>query len=103
MLRASLVGSLLLSASVLLVTGCSRDAAAPSATSSSASAASVPATPRPTGAATGSAAGATGLAVGDLAPDFSLPGSDGKVHKLSEHRGKEAVVVAWFPKAFTGG
>jgi hypothetical protein len=42
------------------------------------------------------------LKVGDLAPDFSLPGSDGKTHKLSDYRGK-AVVIAWFPKAFTGG
>jgi len=42
------------------------------------------------------------LKVGDVAPDFSLPGSDGKTHKLSELRGK-TVVLAWFPKAFTGG
>ena len=42
------------------------------------------------------------LKVGDAAPAFSLPGSDGKTHKLSDHKGK-AVVLAWFPKAFTGG
>ena len=42
------------------------------------------------------------LKVGDLAPDFSLPGSDGKPHKLTDLKGK-AVVLAWFPKAFTGG
>jgi cytochrome oxidase Cu insertion factor (SCO1/SenC/PrrC family) len=42
------------------------------------------------------------LRVGDKAPDFELPGSDGKVHKLSDYRGK-TVVLAWFPKAFTGG
>jgi thioredoxin-dependent peroxiredoxin len=42
------------------------------------------------------------LKVGDVAPDFSLQGSDGKTHKLSEMKGK-TVVVAWFPKAFTGG
>jgi hypothetical protein len=42
------------------------------------------------------------LKVGDMAPDFSLPGSDGKIHKLSDYRGK-TVVLAWFPKAFTGG
>ena len=33
----------------------------------------------------------------------SLQGTDGKTHKLSEYRGKTAVVIAWFPKAFTGG
>ena len=42
------------------------------------------------------------LKVGDMAPDFALQGSDGKVHKLSDYRGK-TVVLAWFPKAFTGG
>jgi peroxiredoxin Q/BCP len=46
---------------------------------------------------------AADLAVGDTAPDFSLPGSDGKTHGLAEHRGQRAVVLAWFPKAFTGG
>jgi thioredoxin-dependent peroxiredoxin len=40
---------------------------------------------------------------GDLAPAFSLPGTDGKTHSLSEFKGKQAVVLAWFPKAFTGG
>jgi peroxiredoxin Q/BCP len=43
------------------------------------------------------------LKVGDMAPDFSLPGTDGKTHKLSDYRGKQAVVVAWFPRAFTTG
>ncbi len=42
------------------------------------------------------------LKVGDAAPEFSLPGSDGKVHTLAQYRGK-TVVLAWFPKAFTGG
>ena len=42
------------------------------------------------------------LKVGDNAPAFSLPGTDGKTHKLSDYKGK-AVVLAWFPKAFTGG
>ncbi len=41
--------------------------------------------------------------VGEPAPEFSLPGSDGKVHSLAEYKGKSAVVLAWFPKAFTGG
>ena len=44
-----------------------------------------------------------GLKVGDMAPDFSLQGSDGKTYKLADFRGKKAVVVAWFPKAFTRG
>jgi peroxiredoxin Q/BCP len=43
------------------------------------------------------------LKVGDQAPDFSLQASDGKTYKLSEFKGKKAVVVAWFPKAYTSG
>ena len=46
---------------------------------------------------------ADSLKPGDAAPDFSLPGSDGKTYKLSDFKGKQAVVLAWFPKAFTGG
>jgi len=42
-------------------------------------------------------------AAGQMAPDFSLPGSDGRTYSLEEFRGKKAVVIAWFPKAFTGG
>ena len=42
------------------------------------------------------------LKVGDLAPAFDLPGSDGKAHRLSDYAGR-TVVLAWFPKAFTGG
>jgi peroxiredoxin Q/BCP len=42
------------------------------------------------------------LKVGDMAPGFTLPGSDGKTHALSQYAGR-AVVLAWFPKAFTGG
>ena len=38
--------------------------------------------------------------VGDLAPDFELTGTDGRVHTLREHRGLRPVVIAWFPKAF---
>jgi peroxiredoxin Q/BCP len=48
-------------------------------------------------------ASAADLKVGDQAPDFSLQGTDGKTHKLSEYRGKQAIVLAWFPKAFTSG
>ena len=44
----------------------------------------------------------TGLKVGDRAPNFELKGSDGKTWRLSDLKGK-TVVIAWFPKAFTGG
>ncbi len=43
------------------------------------------------------------LKVGDPAPEFSLEASDGKTYKLSDFKGKKAVVVAWFPKAYTQG
>jgi len=43
------------------------------------------------------------LKVGDKAPDFSLVGTNGKTYALADFKGKEAVVLAWFPKAFTGG
>jgi peroxiredoxin Q/BCP len=43
------------------------------------------------------------LKPGDPAPNFSLPGSDGRTYRLSDFKGKQAVVLAWFPKAFTGG
>ncbi len=46
---------------------------------------------------------AADLKVGDSAPDFQLKGSDGKTYKLSSFKRKQAVVIAWFPKAFTGG
>jgi thioredoxin-dependent peroxiredoxin len=49
------------------------------------------------------AAAAAELKAGDPAPDFSLVGSDGKTHTLADYKGKQAVVLAWFPKAFTGG
>ena len=42
------------------------------------------------------------LKAGDVAPDFSLPGSDGRTYRLRDLAG-HIVVVAWFPKAFTGG
>ena len=42
------------------------------------------------------------LKPGDPAPPFKLQGSDGKVHDLADSKGR-AVVLAWFPKAFTGG
>lgn len=42
-------------------------------------------------------------AVGDPAPSFELKGSDGKTYRLSEFKDKKVVIVAWYPKAFTGG
>jgi len=54
------------------------------------------------GVALCAAFGAAALEVGDLAPEFSLTGSDGQQHRLSDYRGRH-VVIAWFPKAFTGG
>ena len=48
-------------------------------------------------------ASAADLKPGDPAPDFSMPGSDGKTHSLADYKGKQAVVIAWFPKVFTGG
>ncbi|MPZ17372.1 MAG: redoxin domain-containing protein [Luteitalea sp.] len=44
-----------------------------------------------------------GPQVGDMAPDFTLQASDGKTYQLADFRGKQSVVVAWFPKAYTKG
>jgi peroxiredoxin Q/BCP len=46
---------------------------------------------------------ALSLEIGDLAPDFKLEGSDGRTHQLAEYLGDRPVVIAFFPKAFTGG
>jgi peroxiredoxin Q/BCP len=43
------------------------------------------------------------LKAGDKAPEFSLEASDGKTYTLEQFKGKSAVVIAWFPKAFTKG
>ena len=43
------------------------------------------------------------LKVGDEAPAFSLPASSGKTIALSDFKGKKKVVLAFYPKAFTGG
>jgi cytochrome oxidase Cu insertion factor (SCO1/SenC/PrrC family) len=45
----------------------------------------------------------THLKVGDAAPDFTLPGTDGKTYKLSDFKGKKSVVLAFYVLAFTGG
>ena len=49
------------------------------------------------------ATAAVELAVGDAAPDFALEATDGRTYALSEFAGVEAVVIAWFPKAYTRG
>lgn len=41
--------------------------------------------------------------VGEPAPEFSLQASDGKTYTLSDFKDKQAVVIAWYPKAFTKG
>lgn len=51
----------------------------------------------------GAAASAADLEVGDPAPDFTLAATDGKTYTLSDFKGKQAVVLAWFPKAYTRG
>jgi len=57
---------------------------------------SMQAAPRPTPAP-------LALKVGDEAPDFTLPATDGtKVH-LADFRGKSNVVLAFYVLAFTGG
>lgn len=42
-----------------------------------------------------------GLKVGDEAPLFSLVGSNGRTYDLVDYRGRQAVVLAWFAKAFS--
>jgi cytochrome oxidase Cu insertion factor (SCO1/SenC/PrrC family) len=52
---------------------------------------------------TTTASTAAELKVGDQAPDFTLPATDGKTYTLSKDLKGKWVVLAWFPKAFTGG
>ena len=48
-------------------------------------------------------AAADALEVGEMAPTFKLEASDGNTYDLAFFRGKRAVVIAWFPKAYTEG
>jgi thioredoxin-dependent peroxiredoxin len=48
-------------------------------------------------------AAAKELSVGDPAPDFTLAATDGKTYHLADFAGKQTVVLAWFPKAYTSG
>jgi thioredoxin-dependent peroxiredoxin len=43
------------------------------------------------------------LSVGDPAPDFTLEGTDGKTYSLGKELKGRWLVLAWFPKAYTGG
>ncbi len=40
---------------------------------------------------------------GDVAPSFSLQASTGQTVSLADFAGKQTVVLAFYPKAFTGG
>ncbi|HUV26672.1 MAG TPA: thioredoxin-dependent thiol peroxidase [Anaerolineales bacterium] len=42
------------------------------------------------------------LSLGDSAPDFTLPDQDGRIHTLSEYRGKP-LVLYFYPKDDTSG
>jgi peroxiredoxin len=43
------------------------------------------------------------IQVGDVAPEFALPNGKGETISLSSFRGKQPVVLAFYPLAFTGG
>ena len=43
------------------------------------------------------------LRAGDSAPHFILQATDGRTYTLADFNGKRAVVLAWFPKAYTHG
>lgn len=43
------------------------------------------------------------LKVGDKAPTFTLPSTDGGTVNMADFIGKSTVVLAFFPAAFTGG
>ena len=43
------------------------------------------------------------LQIGDPAPGFKLQASDGKTYSLADYKGRQAVVIAWFPRAYTSG
>ena len=46
---------------------------------------------------------ATELKVGDQAPNFTLQATTGDFYTLSDFKGKQAVVLAWYPMANTRG
>jgi hypothetical protein len=89
----------------LALVACKPSEPAPSAQASATTTATASASAPAAASAAASPVAATtpSLGHGDTAPPFSLQGSDGKMHALSDDTGKDVVVVAWFPKAFTGG
>jgi peroxiredoxin (alkyl hydroperoxide reductase subunit C) len=44
----------------------------------------------------------TAVAVGDTAPDFTLPDQNNEEITLSSYRGSRAVLIVFYPLAFTG-
>ena len=46
---------------------------------------------------------ADGLKVGADCPDFEMEGTDGTKYSLKDMVGKKAFIIAWYPRAFTGG
>jgi hypothetical protein len=87
----------------MLMLGCKSAPTPPAPQGPAASQDSAAPAPKDVSSAAVDAASAHPLGRGDKAPAFSLQGSDGKMHALADHAGKDVVVVAWFPKAFTGG
>lgn len=61
------------------------------------------ATPSITSAQESPTMATTTLKVGDMAPDFTLPSDQWKPVKLSDYRGKQNVMLAFYVLAFTGG
>lgn len=43
------------------------------------------------------------LKIGDVAPNFTLSSTRGGKVTLADYKGKQPVVLAFFPAAFTGG
>jgi hypothetical protein len=44
-----------------------------------------------------------GAPVGSAAPDFDVADDAGKRVTMAQHRGKQPVLLAFYPKDFTGG